>query len=103
MKPNSAHVLFASPEDCQSYFDATSKGIKYKHDGRDLYAYVNIGKDVDVVSGILCNYLGQNFSRCVRAIDAPSSFTDQQLRALAELKNRKVEGIERGTIKEDVC
>lgn len=102
MKPSSAQVIFAYPENCETYYLATANGICYKNNGRDLVAWVKKGIDVDVVSGNTNNYLEQGFTRCVRAIDAPPSFTIQQLRTKAEFKNRKVEGIEKGTTKEGV-
>lgn len=93
IKTSSAEVLFANAEEFQSYCDATKNGIKYKKDGRDLVAFVEKGKDVDVVSGQLCTYLEQGFTRCVRAVDVLNKFTLGELRIKAEYKNRKVEGI----------
>lgn len=89
-------MLFAYAEDCQSYCDATENGISYKHDGRDSIAFVEKGKDVDVVGGKLCNYLEQGFTRCVRAVDVLDKFTPTELRMKAAFKNRKVEGIDIG-------
>lgn len=96
IKTSSADVLFAYADDCQRYCDASANGIKYKKDGRDLVAFVDKGKDVDIVSGQLSSYLEQGFTRCVRAVDVLDKFAPGDLRMKAEFKNRKVEGIDIG-------
>lgn len=96
IKPSSAEVLFAYAEDCQKYCDATAKGIKFKKDGRDLVTFVDKGKDVDVVSGKLTNFLGLGFTRCVRVVDVLDKFTPGDLQIKAEFKNRKVDRIDVG-------
>ena len=96
-------MTFAYASDCQNYYDATANGVAYQCEGREQVAFVHKGKDVDVVSGSLHNALEEGFTRCIRAVgDHPDPYTPQQLRAKAEFKNRKLEGMEMGVLETGV-
>ena len=59
----------------------------------ELVVFVQLGKDVDVVGGLLGSWIEQDVSRCVRAIGVEKDWKIDSLKKRAEEKGRKLEGI----------
>lgn len=80
---------------CKKYFDDTENGIDYKQRPQDRLqvAFVGLGKDVDVVGGMLQQWIDNGVTRCVRAVGVDEEWTPLALKRLAEEKGRKLEGI----------
>lgn len=92
---SSAFVLFIHAEDCQKYYNTTKNGVVYgKEGGKELFAVVELGKDVDVIGGKLQSLIDQKATRCVRVNGADEKFTMAELIELANSKRRRLEGIE---------
>lgn len=83
-------------EECEQYYDETSNGIVYKKDSqnREMVVYVDLAKDVDVVGGLLQDWIEAGFTRCVRAVGADEDWDLGGLKKMAESKGRKIEGIQ---------
>ena len=82
-------------EDCMRFYNETSNGLVYKKDAeeRELVLFVELSKDVDVVGGLLQNWIVSGVTRCVRAVGVETDWGMDGLRKIAERKNRKVEKI----------
>ena len=92
----SASVRFVSADDCMDFYDKTANGIVYKKDAqdRDLVLFVELGKDVDVVGGLLQGWIDTGVTRVVRAVGVDEGFSQDDLRILAEGKGRKLEALQ---------
>ena len=93
-----ASVKFLHAADCQAYHDATSNGVVY---GKDLQqnekvCWVKRSKDVDVVGGLLSQWIEKGVTRCVRAVPVDESIGMDTLKSLALQKGRSLEGMEVG-------
>ena len=90
-----ATVRFMKAEDCISYYDKTSNGVVYKKDAqnREVACFVKLAKDVDVVGGLLGNWVEQGVTRCVRAVGVDKDWSTEALKKMGERKSRKLEGI----------
>lgn len=94
IRDKSAVVVFLHATDCQTYYDATPNGVVYKRDGKECSAFVEMGDEVDVISGQLASYIEKGFTRCVRVIGVDPKIPLNKLWAKAEDKNRRVEWVE---------
>jgi hypothetical protein len=90
-----ASVTFTTSEACDAYYAKYPNGMTFKYKGKGYVVYVEKGKDVDVVSGMLRGHLECGASRCVRATGADEDWGMKALLKLAEGKTRvgKVEHI----------
>ena len=89
-----ASVRFLEHKDCMKFYEATSNGLVYGIKGNEeLFVFVELAKDVDVVGGLLKSYIDQGYTRCVRVIGADDHWTIDSLWNIATSKNRKVEHI----------
>ena len=95
---SSATVRFMDPNDCQNYYDDTSNGVVYGQDlqGRELVCFVELGKDVDVIGGLLRGWIDMGVTRCVRAVGVDEDFGVEALRKMGERKGRRIESMEDG-------
>ncbi len=91
----SARVRFIYADDCENYYDETSNGLVYgkNKQNQDLVVFVQLGKDVDVVGGLLRSWIEQDITRCVRAVGIGKEWPIDSLKKDAETKNKKLEGI----------
>ncbi|KAL6717111.1 hypothetical protein ACLMJK_005026 [Lecanora helva] len=90
-----ATVRFMKADDCMSYYNATCNGVVYGKDaqGRELACFVKLGKDVDVVGGLLSNWIEHNVTRCVRAVGVDTGMDRAFLIKVREGKMGKLEGV----------
>ena len=89
--------MFLDPEDCARYNAATANGIVYGKDqasGRELVAFTEMSKDVNVIGGLLKGFIEAGVTRCVKCIGVEEDWSLAALTKMAERKNRKLEGIE---------
>ena len=95
---SAATVRFMDAKDCQNYYDDTSNGVVYGKDvqGRELVCFVELGKDVDVIGGLLRGWIETGVTRCVRAVGVDEDFGIKALKKIGERKGRKVESVEDG-------
>lgn len=99
---SSASVKFLHAADCERFYEATSNGLVYGKDqqNREKVVFVELAQDVDVVGGLLSQWIDIGASRCVRAApvkeEAGRVFNRQYLWQLAGRQGRKLEGIEEG-------
>lgn len=95
---SSATVRFMDAKDCQNYYDDTSNGVVYGKDaqGRELVCFVEQGKDVDVIGGLLLGWIDTGVTRCVKAVGVEEDFAVDTLRKMGERKGRRVESLEDG-------
>ncbi|KAL9129023.1 MAG: hypothetical protein Q9217_002425 [Psora testacea] len=95
---DTASVKFLHAEDCTSFYEKTSNGLVYGKDanGREKIVWVSLGKDVDVVGGLLDQWITSDFTRCVRAVPVDEDYGKEALWKIASRKNRSIEGIEDG-------
>ena len=93
--PGIAYVTFTSGDACDKFCDKYTNGLTFKHKGRSHVVFVDKGKDIDVISGMLQGYIDCGASRCVRAIGADDDWGMKALQKLAEgrTSKRKVENI----------
>ena len=93
-----ATVRFMDAKDCQNYYDDTSNGVVYGKDaqGRELVCFVELGKDVDVIGGLLRGWIDTGVTRCVKAVGVYEEFGIGALRKMGERKDRRVESMEDG-------
>ncbi|OXV09850.1 hypothetical protein Egran_02385 [Elaphomyces granulatus] len=87
-----AHVLFCDATACKAYYDKYPNGIPLGRDGRNV-VFVDLGREVDVMSSQLSNYLSAGASRVVRAVGLELNLSTEQLFDLASASHRKVEKI----------
>ena len=84
-----AHVTFTSADACDAFCNKYANGLTFRHDGRSHTVFVDKGKDVDVISSKVQNYMDCGASRCVRAIGVDEDWGMRALYKLAEGKRRK--------------
>ncbi len=91
----SAAIRFMNAEDCMRFYNETSNGLVWQKDstGRELFVFVELSKDVDVVGGLLQGWILSGVTRCVRAVGVDAEWGMEGLLKIAERKNRKVEKI----------
>ena len=96
-----ASVVFLYDADCKKFYDETSNGLVYgKDDGdREKVAWVSLGKDVDVVSEKLMQYMAMDYSRCVKVVPLDKDYEKSFLWEYASEKGRRVGDIELGKTK----
>ena len=95
---SSATVRFMDAKDCQNYYDDTSNGVVYGKDaqGRELVCFVELGKDVDVIGGLLRGWIDTGVTRCVRAVGVDGDFGIEALKKMGERKGRRIEDMDDG-------
>ena len=93
--PGTAYVTFTSGNACDNFCNKYPNGLTFKHKGKPYVVFVDKGKDVDIISGMLQAYIDCGASRCVRAIGADDDWGMRALQKLAEGRTRrgKVENI----------
>lgn len=93
-----ATVRFLSGNACKDFYDATANGIPHKHGSgsREMYAWVTLGKDVDVIGGQLAEQIEKGVTRCVRAVPVDPWLEAIDLKKLAVERGRQLEGFEDG-------
>ncbi|KAE8348539.1 hypothetical protein BDV28DRAFT_161263 [Aspergillus coremiiformis] len=87
-----AHILFCEHEACKAFYDKYPNGIDLDRE-RKVTIFVEMGKDVDVVSSQLSFSLSTGATRAVRAIGVDLDVTMRRLSDTATGSNRKVEKI----------
>ena len=87
-----AHVLFCDAAACKAYYDKYPNGIALSKDGHNA-VFVDLGREVDVLSSQLSNYLAAGASRVVRVVGLEPNFSMEQLVGIASTSRRKVEKI----------
>ncbi|PWY69221.1 hypothetical protein BO94DRAFT_527430 [Aspergillus sclerotioniger CBS 115572] len=87
-----AHILFCDHEACQAFYDKYPNGIDLGRERRHT-VFVEMGKDVDVVSTKLSFNLSVGSTRAVRAVGVDMKITMEQLVKIASVNGRKVEKI----------
>jgi len=91
---SSAQVIFIDADDCQKYLDATANGIEYDlPSARGEVAFVDPGRDVDVVGGRLRDMLQNGVTRCVQAIGVDKNLSSIEIAAFPKSKALGIEGI----------
>ncbi|KAL9036275.1 MAG: hypothetical protein Q9214_006210, partial [Letrouitia sp. 1 TL-2023] len=96
--PSRAEVVFLHAEDCMKYYDSTANGLLYKPPrgvNKDNYYPImtELGKDVNVVSGVLREWIEKEVTRCVRAVGVDKDWSMAWIQETAARKGRKVEKI----------
>ena len=96
-----ASVVFLYDADCEKFYDETSNGIVYGKDdiGREKVARVSLGKDVDVVSEKVMQYIAWEYTRCVKVVPLSKDYEKKFWWEYAVEKGRRVEDIELGRTK----
>ena len=87
-----ALILFCDHEACQAFYDKYPNGIDLDRERR-VTVFVEMGKDVDVVSSQLSFNLSVGSTRAVRAVGVNMETTMGQLYNIASGNGRKVEKI----------
>ncbi|KAA8649967.1 hypothetical protein EYZ11_009127 [Aspergillus tanneri] len=87
-----ALIRFCDPDACQAFYDKYPNGIDLDK-SRKLTVFVEMGKDVNVVSSQLSFNLSVGATRVVCAVGVDMDITMAQLAQLASSQNRKVEKI----------
>ncbi|KAE8147205.1 cryptococcal mannosyltransferase 1-domain-containing protein [Aspergillus avenaceus] len=87
-----AHVLFCEHEACKAFYDRYPNGIDLNRERR-VTVFVEMGKEVDVVSSQLSFCLSTGATRVVRTVGVNIDVTMRQLSDLATGNHRKVEKI----------
>lgn len=88
-----AVVTFTTGAAAKAYYNNYPNGMDLKFQGKKFVAIVNLGDNVDVVSGVLRGYLETGATRVVRAVGADEDWAMRALRKIAEEKGRKLEAI----------
>ncbi|GFF90346.1 LOW QUALITY PROTEIN: hypothetical protein IFM47457_08459 [Aspergillus lentulus] len=89
---NQAHILFCDHEACKAFFDKYPNGIDIDKEKRKT-VFVEMGKEVDVISSQLSFNLSIGSTRVVRAVGVSMNINMGELLKLAGTNNRKVEKI----------
>ncbi|RHZ71134.1 hypothetical protein CDV55_105259 [Aspergillus turcosus] len=89
---NNAHILFCDHEACKAFYDKYPNGIDLDKEKRKT-VFVEMGKEVDVISSQLSFNLSIGSTRVVRAIGVSMNINMGELLKLAGAKNGKVEKI----------
>ncbi|GAB1195252.1 hypothetical protein APSETT444_004508 [Aspergillus pseudonomiae] len=87
-----AQVLFCEHEACKAFYDKYPNGIDLDKE-KKITVFVEMGKEVDVVSSQLSFSLSTGATRVVRAVGVDLDVTMRQLSELATGNHRKVEKI----------
>lgn len=87
-----AHILFCEHEACQTFYDKYPNGIDLDKERR-ITVFVEMGKEVDVVSSQLSFNLSVGSTRAVRAVGVDMNASMAQLYSMACGSDRKVEKI----------
>lgn len=98
---STAVILFVSGAATQAYYDKYPNGLVFKMGGKKYVAVVEMGENVDVLSGVMRSYLECGATRIVRVDGADEDWAMRALRKMAEGKNRKCECII-DTVKDEV-
>lgn len=61
-----------------------------------MVAFVELARDVDVIGGMLQQWIDGGVTRCVRAVGVDEEWDAVRLKKMAEEKGRKLEGISDG-------
>ncbi|KAM5476046.1 hypothetical protein MauCBS54593_000729 [Microsporum audouinii] len=88
-----AEIRFCDAADCKAFYDKHPNGIDVDHNGSRGTVFVDIGKDVDIVSSRLVECLDIGATRVVRAIGAPLDVSIAQLVELIDSKKWQLEKI----------
>ena len=91
-----AYVLLTSGQAAKEYYDQYPNGIQFKYKDRLHTVFVDMGKEVDIISSVMANYLACGASRAVRASGANEDWGMRALYKVAEGQSktrRKVESI----------
>jgi hypothetical protein len=87
-----AAVLFLHADDCLKFFLSAANGIVYGNlAGRDLVAFVELGKDVDVIGGQLQLLIDTDATRCVRVVGVGAEVTREELEGLPRVRRHAIE------------
>ncbi|EEP75901.1 conserved hypothetical protein [Uncinocarpus reesii 1704] len=89
----SAHVLFCDPAACKKYYDSYPNGIDVNLNGRKATVFVDLYKDVDIISSRLQDSLGLGATRVVRAVGADMALSMKDMVELVEGRGFKLENI----------
>jgi hypothetical protein len=95
----SAMVKFMTPEGCQKYFDATENGIEVPGDKTKTVVFVERQPGPNSVNDVLQNCIDGDATRCIRALDADTDWSEVALRKLARGTSkipRNIDIIKRG-------
>ncbi|KAE8134641.1 cryptococcal mannosyltransferase 1-domain-containing protein [Aspergillus pseudotamarii] len=87
-----AQILFCDAEACKAFYDKYPNGIDLDQE-RKVTVFVEMGREVDVVSSQLSFSLSTGATRAVRAVGVDLGVTMHQLSDLAAGNHRKVEKI----------
>ncbi|KAL3467426.1 hypothetical protein BJX64DRAFT_248638 [Aspergillus heterothallicus] len=87
-----ANVLFCDPAACKAFYDKYPNGIDLDKE-RKFTVFVEMGKDVDVISSQLSFNLSVGATRIVRAVGVDMEMTMNELLNVATSNYRKVEKI----------
>ncbi|EFR00128.1 hypothetical protein MGYG_03134 [Nannizzia gypsea CBS 118893] len=89
----SAEIRFCAAADCKAFYDKYPNGIDFEYNGSRGTVFVDIGKEVDIVSSRLAECLDIGATRVVRAIGAPLSVSIGELVELIDAKKWQLEKI----------
>ncbi|KAH8434803.1 uncharacterized protein LDX57_012436 [Aspergillus melleus] len=87
-----AQVRFCDADACQAFYDKYPNGIDLDK-SRKVTAFVELGKEVDVVSSQLSFNLSVGATRVVRAVGVDADVNMNQMIRLSTSQNRKIEKI----------
>ena len=88
-----ARVTFTDADAADAYYTKYPNGVDFRFEGKKCTAFVDKGKDVDVISGMMAGYLESGASRVVRVAGADEDWGMRALKRMAEAKNRALEAI----------
>lgn len=91
--PVTARVTFATGDSAEAYYAKYPNGIAFKFRGKKYTVFVDLGKEVDVISGLMRGYLESGASRVIRVMGAEEDWGIMALEKIASGKGRKVEAV----------
>ncbi|KAK2877093.1 hypothetical protein FQN49_001433 [Arthroderma sp. PD_2] len=89
----SAEVRFCDATACKAFYDKYPNGIDVDYNGSRGTVFVDIGKEVDIVSSRLMEFLDIGATRVVRAVGAPLDVSIAQLVEIIDSKKWHLEKI----------
>ncbi|EZF29363.1 hypothetical protein GTR04_6345 [Trichophyton interdigitale] len=89
----SAEIRFCSATDCKTFYDKHPNGIDFDYNGSCGTVFVDIGKEVDIVSSRLVECLDIGATRIVRAVGAPVNVSIAQLVEMIDTRKWHLEKI----------
>ncbi|EGD88708.2 hypothetical protein H112_03629 [Trichophyton rubrum D6] len=89
----SAEIRFYSAADCKTFYDKHPNGIDFDYNGSRGTVFVDIGKEVDIVSSRLVECLDIGATRIVRAVGAPLNVSIAQLVEMIDTRKWHLEKI----------